>query len=49
MWHPWSAGSGCGTASLQALDVALLYKDKKEEGSAGVSPVAALMPNLVPC
>ena len=34
----WSIGSGCGTAGLQALDVALLYKDKKEEGSAGLRP-----------
>ena len=32
----WSAGSRCGTVGLQALDVALLYKDKKEEGSAGL-------------
>ena len=44
----WFAGSGCGTAGLQALDVALLYKDKKEEGSAGASPVAAPMPKSVP-
>ena len=49
MWHRWSAGSGCGTAGLQALDVALLYKDKKEEGSAGASPMAAPMPKSVPC
>ena len=34
----WYAGSGCGTAGLQALDVALLYKEKKEEGSAGLRP-----------
>ena len=47
MWHRWSAGSGCGTAGLQALDVALLYKDKKEEGPAGASPVAAPMPKSV--
>ena len=33
----WSAGSGA----------ALLYKDKKEEGSARASPVAALMPKSV--
>ena len=26
-----TVGSGCGTAGLQALDVALLCKDKKEE------------------
>ena len=35
-------------AGLQALDVALLCKDKKEEGSAGASPVAAPMPKSVP-
>ena len=34
----WSASSRCGTAGLQALDVALLCKDKKEEGSAGFRP-----------
>ena len=34
----WSIGFGA----------ALLYKDKKEEGSARVSPVAAPMPKLVP-
>ena len=45
----WSTGSRCGIAGLQALDVALLYKDKKEEGSAGASPLAASMPKLVPC
>ena len=44
----WSAGSRCGTASLQALDVVLLCKDKKEEGSAGALPVAAPMPKSVP-
>ena len=44
----WSAGSGCGTVGLQALDVALLCKDNKEEGSAKASPVAALMPKSVP-
>ena len=43
----WSAGSGYNTAGLQALDVALLCKDKKEEGSAGASPVAAPMPKSV--
>ena len=43
----WSAGSGCGTASQQALDVTLLCKDKKEEESAGASPVAAPMPKSV--
>ena len=44
----WSAGSGCGTVGLQALDVALLCKDKKEEGSAGALPVAAPLPKSVP-
>ena len=44
----WSAGFGCGTAGLQALNVALLCKSKKEEGSTGASPVAALMPKSVP-
>ena len=34
----WSVGSS----------VALLYKNKKVEGSAGASPVAALMPKSVP-
>ena len=34
----WSIGSG----------VALLYKDKKEEGSARASPVVAPMPKSVP-
>ena len=34
----WSAGSGA----------ALLYKDKKEERSARVSPVATPMPKSVP-
>ena len=34
----WSIGSGA----------ALLYKDKKEEGSTRVSPVAAPMPKSVP-
>ena len=29
--------------------MALLCKDKKEEGSAGASPVAALMPKSVSC
>ena len=43
----WSAGSGCGTP-LQSLDAAPLCKDKKEGGSAGASPVAALMPKSVP-
>ena len=43
----WYAGSGCGTAGLQDLDVTLLYKDKKEEGSVGASPVAAPMPKSV--
>ena len=45
----WSAGSGCSTAGLQALDVALFYKDKKEEGSAGALPVAAPMLKTVSC
>ena len=32
---------------LQALDVALLYKNKKKGGSARASPVAAPMPKSV--
>ena len=44
----WSAGSECGNAGLQALDVILLWKDKKEEGSAGALPVTDLMPKSVP-
>ena len=48
MWHRWSAGSGCGIVGLQALDVALLCKDKKEEGSTGASPATAPMPKSVP-
>ena len=43
----WSAGFGYGTAGLQSLDVALLCKDKRQRGSAGVSPVAAQMPKSV--
>ena len=35
----WSVGSGCGTAGLQSLDVALLCKDKKErKGQQGLRP-----------
>ena len=34
-------------AGLQALDVALLCKNKKEGGSARASPVAAPMPKSV--
>ena len=30
-----TTGFGCGTASLQALNVALLCKDKKEEKTGG--------------
>ena len=37
----------CWRAGLQALDVALLSKNKKEGGSARVSPVAASMPKSV--
>ena len=37
----------CCSAGLQALDVALLCKSKKEEGSARASPVAAPMPKSV--
>ena len=44
----WSAGSGCGTAGLQDLDVTFLCKDKKEEGSTRASPVAVPMPKSVP-
>ena len=36
-----------GWAGMQALDVALLCKNKKEEGSARASPVAAPMPKSV--
>ena len=36
----WSAGLGCGS-SLQK-------RNKKEEGPAGASPVADLMPKSVP-
>ena len=35
------------SAGLQALDVALLCKSKKEGGSARASPVAAPMPKSV--
>ena len=35
-------------AGLQALNVALLYKNKKEGWSAGASPVATPMPKSVP-
>ena len=35
----WSAGSGCGIAGLQFLDVALLCKDKrKRKGRRGLRP-----------
>ena len=45
----WSAGSGCDTAGLLFLNVAILYKkNKKEEGSAGASPIAAPMPKSIP-
>ena len=37
----------CCWAGLQALDVALLCKNKKEEGSARASPVAAPIPKSV--
>ena len=37
----------CCSAGLQALDVALLCKSKKEEGSARASPVAAPMPKSI--
>ena len=50
----WSAGFGssglkydCCSAGLQALDVALLCKNKREGGSARASPVAAPMPKSV--
>ena len=35
------------TVDLQALDVALLCKNKEEGGSARATPVAAPMPKLV--
>ena len=45
----WSIGSGCDTSGLLTLNVVHLYKkNKKEEGPAGASPVAAPMPKLVP-
>ena len=51
-WYEGSRSSGwrydCCWADLQALDVALLCKNKKEEGSAGASPVAAPMLKSVP-
>ena len=37
----------CSRASLQALDVALLCKSKKEGGSARASPVATPIPKSV--
>ena len=37
----------CCSAGLQALDVALFCKSKKEGGSARASPVAASMPKSV--
>ena len=37
----------CCSAGLQALDVALFYKNKKEGGSVRASPVAAPMPKSV--
>ena len=37
----------CYSVGLQALDVALLYKNKKEGGSARASPVASPMPKSV--
>ena len=37
----------CCSAGLQALDVALIYKNKKEGRSARASPVAAPMPKSV--
>ena len=56
---PFSTGTGlecvgvvgpdleCWWTGLQAPDVALLCKIKKEEGSARALPVAAPMPKLV--
>ena len=38
----------CWWVVMQALDMALLCKNKKEGGSAGASPVAAPMPKSVP-
>ena len=37
----------CNNGDLLALGVVLLYKDKKEGGSAWASPVAAPMPKSV--
>ena len=37
----------CCSAGLQALDVALLCKSKKEGGSARASPVAVPMPKSI--
>ena len=50
----WSAGSWtvgakeeCYNVDQPTLDVALLYINKEEGGSAGASPVAAPMPKSV--
>ena len=51
----WSEGSGSSGqgwdycyADRLALDVMHLYRNKKEGGSVGASPVAAPMPKSVP-
>ena len=38
----------CSWAGLQALALLFSAKKKKEEGSAGASPVAASMPKSIP-
>ena len=43
-----SAGSGCGAELLCLRMWDSSAKNKKEGGSAGVSPLAALMPKSVP-
>ena len=45
----WSAGSGCGIAALQFLNVALHCKEKrKRKGRRGTSLMTAPMPKSVP-
>ena len=45
-WGRW-VGLGLLLDWSACFGAVLLYKDKKEEGSAGASPVAALMPKSV--
>ena len=46
-WGRW-AGPGLLLGWSLGTAIALLYKNKKEEGSAGASPVATPMPKSVP-